>query len=61
MFLTGVPPGNAQYADTILLNGKIVTLDQKSAILEAIADTCFSGGQLMGMVQNIVRVVGFRT
>lgn len=35
--LTGVLPGNAQHADTIFLNGKIVTLDQQSSIVEAIA------------------------
>jgi predicted amidohydrolase YtcJ len=37
MSLTGALPGAAQHADTILLNGKIVTLDEKSSIVEALA------------------------
>src|SRR4051812_19813948 len=32
-----VTPGTAQPADTILVNGKIVTLDQQSSVVQALA------------------------
>jgi predicted amidohydrolase YtcJ len=35
--LLGTPPGAAQPADTILLNGKVVTLDQQSLLVQALA------------------------
>lgn len=35
--LLGTPPGAAQPADTILLNGKVVTLDQQSSLVQALA------------------------
>jgi predicted amidohydrolase YtcJ len=35
--LLGTSPGAAQPADTILLNGKVVTLDQQSSLVQALA------------------------
>ncbi len=35
--LAGVAPGAAQTAETILVNGKILTLDERSSVVQALA------------------------
>jgi predicted amidohydrolase YtcJ len=58
--LAGVPPCAAQPADTILLNGKIVTLDERSSVVQALAireDRIIA----TGASADIVKQAGART
>ena len=60
VLLAGVPAGTAQPADTILLNGKILTLDERSSVAQAMA---IRGDRIVasGASGDIVKLAGAGT
>jgi predicted amidohydrolase YtcJ len=60
VLLAGVPPGAAQPADTVLVNGKILTLDERSSVAQAMA---LRGDRIVatGASDDIVKLAGAGT